>query len=221
MSLVIAPVTITRDHFGSKFLHNDLWDGYPVSGRISSPQGIYRTRYGTIHTGIDIAAAHLTEIRVPANGVVIYRHDYDAKEHALGNFVMIRHGNGWETLYAHMDNTGVVVEKGDILYRGDLIGYVGVTGNTTGPHLHFMVAVQSYGMYVNSPHLRDPERLIRATMPLANESVPPVDDATRQELGIDIAFLKAGRLIPVRVEHVNGYERWLYSFLSSRGRVTN
>lgn len=221
MSLILAPVKIERDHFGSLFLHNDLWDGPPVVGRISSPQGIYRPRYGTVHTGIDIAAPLGSALVAPEDGTVVYVHDNDDVEHALGNFVILSHSNGWETLYAHMDRDGVDVGKGDEVKRGEEFARIGVTGNTTGPHVHFMVATQTFGMYVNSPYLRDPERLIRPVAPLAVDSTPPVDDTTLQELGIDIAFLKAGRLIPVRVEHVRGYERWLYSYLTVRGRVTN
>ena len=217
MSLILAPVTITRDHFRG-YLHNDLWDGPPVTGRISSPQGIYRPSYGTVHQAIDIAAPHGTDIVAPADGTVTYVHDNISSPHPLGNFVLIRHENNWHTLYSHMDRGQVDVLMGDSIKRGQRFARIGVTGNTTGPHLHFGVAPRSRGFYFNSPYLRNPERFIRADDPLRETDLPPTNLLTRQKLAIN-AYLNRG-LTPVRVEYVRGYERHLYKLLIVKGKVT-
>jgi murein DD-endopeptidase MepM/ murein hydrolase activator NlpD len=85
------------------------------------------------HSGLDIAAPTGTRILATARGVVkdsLYEGDY-------GNIVRIDHGNGYETWYAHMSERSV--RKGDRVERGDLIGKVGSTGRSTGPHLHYEV----------------------------------------------------------------------------------
>jgi Peptidase family M23 len=83
------------------------------------------------HSGIDLA---------DHTGAPVYAAD-DGVAHVLpgatgyGNYVMIVHGNGWSTLYAHL--SAFTVNDGDVVHRGDPIGLVGSTGNSTGPHLHF------------------------------------------------------------------------------------
>jgi murein DD-endopeptidase MepM/ murein hydrolase activator NlpD len=56
-------------------------------------------------------------------------------QHGYGNNVLVAHQNGYETLYAHMSR--IEAQAGQTVHQGDLIGYVGMTGYTTGPHLHF------------------------------------------------------------------------------------
>lgn len=89
------------------------------------------------HTGTDIRAAKNTEIYAAKSGVVItstYNRSY-------GNYVVISHGNGNTTLYAHMNSRAVSV--GDRVSQGQVIGYVGTTGSSTGYHLHFEVRVNN------------------------------------------------------------------------------
>ena len=108
------------------------------AGRIGSPFG-YRidpiTGHSALHTGLDFPADTGTPIMAAAGGVVVVQ----AFHPAYGNMVEIDHGNDLITRYAHA--SAVVVKKGDIVKRGQLIAKVGSTGRSTGPHLHFEVLV--------------------------------------------------------------------------------
>lgn len=108
----------------------------PARGWISSGYK-YRTdpftKKKTWHNGVDVSCPRGTPIYAPAKGVVIsegYRSDY-------GNMLEINHGNGIVTRYGHMDRTNV--RKGHRVKRGDVIGYVGSTGRSTAPHLHYEI----------------------------------------------------------------------------------
>ncbi len=112
---------------------------WPVIGWVSSDFG-YRispfTGKRESHKGIDIATEIGSEIVAPADGVVV-RVD---KEKAIGNLVKINHGNGMVTIYGHLLKKSDV-KKGQKVKRGDVIGYVGNSGRSTGPHLHYSVCV--------------------------------------------------------------------------------
>ena len=94
------------------------------------------------HKGIDIATEIGSEVVTPADGVVVRV----TQEKSLGNLVKIDHGNGMVTIYGHLLNKGDV-KKDQKVKRGDVIGYVGNSGRSTGPHLHYSVCVN--GVYVN------------------------------------------------------------------------
>ena len=104
--------------------------------RVSSPYGyrihpVYKT--WKFHSGIDLAASSGTPIYASRSGTVT-----TAKYHySAGNYVTINHGDGFSTSYLHM--THYIVKVGDNVKQGQLIGYVGSTGVSTGPHLHFTV----------------------------------------------------------------------------------
>jgi len=93
---------------------------------------IYKT--AKMHTGIDFAAPTGTPIYSTGNGVVSQT-EFNGR--GYGNNVVINHGYGYQTLYGHM--TKFVVRPGQKVQRGDLIGYVGSTGSSTGPHCHYEV----------------------------------------------------------------------------------
>jgi murein DD-endopeptidase MepM/ murein hydrolase activator NlpD len=93
---------------------------------------IYKTE--KMHTGMDFTAPVGTEIHATGNGVV-NKVEYDGR--GYGNNVIISHGFGYQTLYGHMSK--ILVRPGQKVSRGDLIGYVGNTGTSTGPHLHYEV----------------------------------------------------------------------------------
>jgi len=102
---------------------------HPVPGSIKS-RGV---KPG--HKGVDMAAPTGTSIYAAASGtVLIARNGYNG---GFGNYVVIQHSNGTKTLYAHMSKLGTT--PGAKVSQGDLIGYVGSTGHSTGPHLHFEV----------------------------------------------------------------------------------
>ncbi|MGD0165936.1 MAG: peptidoglycan DD-metalloendopeptidase family protein [Gaiellaceae bacterium] len=105
---------------------------WPVQGTITSPFGM---RWGRMHEGIDIGAPMGTPIYAAAAGTVIYA----AWEGGYGNLTVIDHGNGLATAYGHQSQQAV--SNGQTVSRGQLIGYVGSTGHSTGPHLHFEVRV--------------------------------------------------------------------------------
>lgn len=111
-----------------------------VGARISSPFG-YRIHPITgeykMHTGIDLAAAQGTPIYAADGGTVVVA----SWMNGYGNVVIIDHGNGIQTLYAHIRDGGTVVSVGQSVGRGDKIAEVGSTGNSTGPHCHFEVRV--------------------------------------------------------------------------------
>ncbi len=115
---------------------DDLFSPIEGAYHISSPFGnrVLQGKEG-FHTGIDLAAPMGTAIKSAADGTVIYSR-YDEK---MGNMVQLDHGNGLITVYTKMQ--GLLVEEGRKVRQGELIGKIGMTGVTTGPHLHFEVRV--------------------------------------------------------------------------------
>lgn len=113
----------------------------PISGTITSRYGVSSTIRSSTHTGLDIAAAKGTPIKVIANGVVTFAD----KKGAYGYLVKVDHGNGVETWYAHTSK--MYVTAGQSVKAGDVIADVGSTGNSTGPHLHLEVRVD--GQHLN------------------------------------------------------------------------
>ena len=109
---------------------------WPVRGVITSPFGYrmhpIRGRY-IFHSGIDIGVASGTPIKCSANGTVIMSTWYGG----YGNCIIVDHGGGWSTLYGHC--SALYVSKGKTVMQGTVIGAVGSTGMSTGPHLHFEV----------------------------------------------------------------------------------
>ncbi len=111
---------------------------WPINARVTSEFG-YRIHpiYGTrrLHAGIDLGASTGTPIAASKGGTVISA----GPRGGYGNTVVISHGGGISTLYAHQSQ--IAVSAGQSVGRGEVIGYVGSTGNSTGPHLHFEVRV--------------------------------------------------------------------------------
>ena len=94
------------------------------------------------HLAIDIAAGQGVPVYASDSGVVVYA---AWNSSGYGNMVMIDHGNGFQTLYAHLST--ISVRCGQSVYQGNTIGLAGSTGNSTGPHLHF--EVRYFGTFVN------------------------------------------------------------------------
>ncbi len=105
---------------------------WPVSGPITSPYGM---RWGSLHPGIDVGASTGTPIHAAAAGTVLVA-SYNG---GYGNLVVLDNGNSIATAYAHQSSIAVTI--GQTVSQGQVIGYVGSTGFSTGPHLHFEVRV--------------------------------------------------------------------------------
>jgi murein DD-endopeptidase MepM/ murein hydrolase activator NlpD len=105
---------------------------WPVSAPVTSPFG---WRWGRLHQGIDLGAAYGTPIAAAAAGTVIWAGWLGG----YGNLTVIDHGGGLATAYGHQSR--IVVSVGQSVAQGEIIGYVGSTGHSTGPHLHFEVRV--------------------------------------------------------------------------------
>jgi len=118
-------------------LSNIIPNGKPLEyKRISSPFG-YRThptkKNHSFHPALDLTAKHGTPIYAPASGVV----EYAKRKGAYGNFLLIDHSFGFKTAYGHLSR--FAVKSGDYVSKGDLVAYVGSTGRSTGPHLHYEI----------------------------------------------------------------------------------
>lgn len=137
-----------------------LW---PVMGPITSSFGqredpILGNGEGEFHTGIDISAQNGVPVRATADGVV----KTAQMANGYGREVVIDHGHGVETLYGHM--SGFAVMAGQTVSRGQVIGYVGHSGRTTGSHLHYEVRIR------NTPV--NPHKYLRTTLADLGSEVP-------------------------------------------------
>ncbi|MGE5283920.1 MAG: M23 family metallopeptidase [Actinomycetota bacterium] len=118
--------------------------GWPVRGTLSSLFGVRIspfTETPVFHHGLDIVARTGMPVVASATGVVV-KSGYEAQ---YGNMVVVDHGAGYRSVYAHLSSRSV--EEGAIVNRGEELGKVGSTGRTTGPHLHYEVRVN--GLPVN------------------------------------------------------------------------
>jgi murein DD-endopeptidase MepM/ murein hydrolase activator NlpD len=137
------------------YRHN-IWDHtpsvMPASGNWTSGFG-YRVhpvsgRYA-MHNGLDISGTRWTPVYATANGMVAVAQ----RENGYGNLVVLDHGNGYKTKYGHLNR--ILVNKGQLIKRFDLLGYMGSTGTATGVHVHYEVVRD--GAYL------DPQRFILPT----------------------------------------------------------
>jgi murein DD-endopeptidase MepM/ murein hydrolase activator NlpD len=118
---------------------------------ISQPYGIWSRVSGGTHSGVDLAAATGTLIYAADDGIVTHAGCGASCKKSYGLYVDIDHGNGLMTRYGHASKLAVSV--GDQVRRGQVIAYMGSTGRSTGPHLHF--EVRKNGRYVNPmPYIR-------------------------------------------------------------------
>jgi murein DD-endopeptidase MepM/ murein hydrolase activator NlpD len=117
---------------------------WPVTGWVTSEFGRRTNPFGgrgEFHTALDIATKLGAPIQAPADGIVANIE----KRPDMGLMIQVEHGRGIQTLYAHLFRAAV--SKGQVVKRGDVIGYVGNSGRSTGAHLHYAVSLN--GVYVN------------------------------------------------------------------------
>ncbi len=134
-----------------------LW---PVVGRLTSSFGERLDPFngeGAFHAGLDIAAAYGTPVHAPANGVIAKA----GPASGYGREMIVDHGGGITTVYGHLSAFAVVA--GQVVKQGQVIGYIGSAGRSTGPHLHYEVRVGN--MPVN------PHKYLRQTMEQQEEQV--------------------------------------------------
>jgi len=126
----------------------------PINGaRLSSSFGLRKhpiLGYNKLHQGTDFAAPTGTPIMASGSGVILRAQKYKG----YGNFVSIKHNSTYVTAYGHMSKYGRGIKKGVRVTQGRIIGYVGSTGMSTGPHLHYEVIKN--GKRINSQRLKLP-----------------------------------------------------------------
>jgi murein DD-endopeptidase MepM/ murein hydrolase activator NlpD len=130
----------------------------PVDGaRVTSLFGLRRhpiLGFTLMHQGIDFGAGAGTPVVAAGDGVVVeagYNGGY-------GNWVKLRHSGGWETAYAHLSRYGRGVRRGMRIAQGQVVGYVGSTGRSTGPHLHY--EIWRNGARINPKAQRVPQGVV-------------------------------------------------------------
>jgi murein DD-endopeptidase MepM/ murein hydrolase activator NlpD len=106
--------------------------------------------YNKLHKGADFAAPTGTPIFAAGNGVV----EFAGRNGGYGNYVRIRHDNTYKTAYAHLNGFKKGIYGGVRVKQGDVIAFIGSTGNSTGPHLHYEIIVN--GQQVNPATLKLP-----------------------------------------------------------------
>lgn len=134
-----APVVRNSDKSGNasrKNIMNSNIFSWPIKGAITSSFGLRSdpiTGVKDFHTGLDIRGAMNTPVKAPSDGVVAFA----GWSNVYGNFILLKHENNIVTMYGHLNK--INVEKGENVKQGNVIGVVGTTGRSTGPHLHFEV----------------------------------------------------------------------------------
>lgn len=122
-----------------------LWDSpfmLPVPHRMSAAYGTRRFlngKYNGYHSGVDFASPHGYPVKAPANAIVALAR-YFSKYNSNGNTLFLDHGQGVTSVYIHLSK--LAVKAGERVKKGQTIGYIGTTGRSTGPHLH-------WGLYLN------------------------------------------------------------------------
>jgi len=126
---------------------------WPVIGRVTSSFGERQDPFngeGAFHKGIDISGTMGEPVRAPADGTVLMA----GPASGYGEEVMLDHGHGIHTLYGHLSRFAVTA--GEDVHRGEIIGYVGSVGRSTGPHLHYEVRIHDTPV--------NPHKYMRETM---------------------------------------------------------
>lgn len=157
----------------------------PVNGaRISSRFG-YRKHpilgYSKLHAGIDFAAPIGTAIYAAADGVITYMDWNGSINKGYGRYTVIKHNNVYSTAYAHQSRFQSGLKKGSYVRQGQVIGYVGTTGYSTGPHLHY--EVMKYGQKINPSKLLSlsSTTIDKKDKNTLNTNIKIIDDIIKEE----------------------------------------
>ncbi len=137
---------------------------WPVEGIVTSSFGEREDPFngeGAFHAGLDISAPTGTVVRSTGDGLI----ETAALENGYGREVVVDHGHGVHTVYGHL--SGMIVLAGQRVVRGQIIGYVGQTGRSTGPHLHYEVRINNVPV--------NPHKYLRSTFAeITATNLPPV-----------------------------------------------
>jgi len=117
-----------------------------VTGRFGTKR-FYNGKEGSFHNGLDIASERTSPIISPSKGKVILTGNY----YYNGKFILLDHGKGLKSIFIHLDK--ILVKKGQIINKGDLIAKMGSTGKSTGPHLHWSLLLNK--TYVDPEYFLD------------------------------------------------------------------
>jgi murein DD-endopeptidase MepM/ murein hydrolase activator NlpD len=157
----------------------------PINGaRLSSSFGLRKhpiLGYNKLHQGTDFAAPRGTPILASGSGIVIMAQKYKG----YGNFVSIKHNSTYTTAYGHMSKYGRDIRRGVRVNQGQIIGYVGSTGMSTGPHLHYEVIKN--GKRINSQRLKLP------TGKVLNNNARNKFEVERIKIDVSLAALRQGK----------------------------
>jgi murein DD-endopeptidase MepM/ murein hydrolase activator NlpD len=123
------------------------------------------------HQGIDFGAPTGTRVKATGDGVV----EFAGRQGGYGNFIILRHQSQYETAYGHLSGFAAGIHKGTRVGQGDVIGFVGTTGLSTGPHLH-------YEFRVNGVHRNPLAMVLPAAPPLATDQMARFRDSTQDVL---------------------------------------
>jgi len=161
----------------------------PINGaRLSSSFGKRRhpvLGYTKMHKGTDFAAPRGTPVYAAGNGVI----ERSSRYGGYGNYIRIRHADGYKTAYAHLHRYAKGIKKGRRVKQGQVIGYVGTTGRSTGPHLHYEVTIR--GKHVDAMRLKLPTgRTLKGDMLEAFNEERQRIDAIREEQQKPVQFAK-------------------------------
>lgn len=167
----------------------------PINGaRLSSHFGRRRhpiLGYTRAHNGTDFAAPTGTPIMAAGNGVVERANRFGS----FGNYIRIRHANGYETAYAHLNGFARGIRAGSRVTQGQIIGYVGTTGRSTGPHLHYEVHLNGRPMNPMTLDLPTGRQLQADEIPLfeaERDRILAIRDAARPALAQAQQLAEAG-----------------------------
>lgn len=127
---------VGKDYFSGPGIPGSGVFSYPVRGRLTSPFGMRRHpifKVVSFHSGVDLAAPYGTPVMASDSGRVIFNGWYGG----YGKVIIVDHGMNFSTLYAHLSRASI--GRGKSVVKGEVVGYEGQTGYSTGPHLHFEV----------------------------------------------------------------------------------
>jgi murein DD-endopeptidase MepM/ murein hydrolase activator NlpD len=127
--------------------------------------------YSKMHKGVDFAARTGTPIMAAGDGVI----EMAGRRGGYGNYIRLRHNSSIKTAYAHLSKFAKGIRKGTRVKQGQTIGYVGSTGRSTGPHLHYEVLVNDRQQNPMSVKLPAGEQLKGKELKAFQRSLPAID----------------------------------------------